>query len=339
MDQFRAEQVRSWIRRLSTYGITTRYIFATASVGIVTAVQLIATPLPGGYVFILYYPAVTLSALLLDRGAGFYTAILSAFLTVLLFIEPRFSLIIPTQADAVALFIFLACSVVITLVAESFRLLLERLDTMEREKDLLFRELAHRTRNNLQIVMSMLAMERAQAASGELRARLDLIEGRIGVLAQMHDRLRWQNSNGAIKIRDFVQDLCADVRQSLAGHRPVVVRPQIENLSLEADFVIALGIIVNELLTNAFKYAFPDDRAGAIDVRLSQEASQHLVLVCEDNGIGCPETARSGTGTGLILALVQQHDGMMSREAAAPGCRVVIRFPFGQSYSHAESGI
>jgi two-component sensor histidine kinase len=215
-------------------------------------------------------------------------------------------------------------------VAEAFKMLLEQLDTMEREKDLLFRELAHRTRNNLQIVMSMLAMERAQAASGELRARLDLIEGRIGVLAQMHDRLRWQNSNGAIKIRDFVQDLCADVRQSLAGHRPVVVRPQIENLSLAADLVVALGIIVNELLTNAFKYAFPDDRAGAIDVRLSQEASQHLVLVCEDNGIGCPETARSGTGTGLILALAQQHDGMMSREAATPGCRVVIRFPSRQ---------
>ena len=324
------EHFRAWMRRLSAYGIAKRYILGTAIVGIVTVVQLIAAPLPGGYVFILYYPAVTLSALLLDRGTGFYAAILSAFLVVLLFIEPRFSLIIPTQADAVALFIFLGCSVVITLMAETFRLLLERLDAMEREKDLLFRELAHRTRNNLQIVMSMLAMERAQAASGELRARLDLIEGRIGVLAQMHDRLRWQARNGTIEVRHFMEELCIDVRQSLAGHRPVVVRPQIENLSLAADFVIALGIIVNELLTNAFKYAFPDDRAGAIDVRLSQEASQHLVLVCEDNGIGCSESPKSGTGTGLILALAQQHDGVMSREAAGPGCRVVIRFPFRQ---------
>ena len=127
------EQFRTWIRRLSAYSIITRYVIGTAVVGIVTVVQLIATPLPGGYVFILYYPAVTLSALLLDRGTGFYATILSAFLVVLLFIEPRFSLIIPTHADALALFIFLACSVVITLVAESFRLLLERLDTMERE--------------------------------------------------------------------------------------------------------------------------------------------------------------------------------------------------------------
>jgi two-component sensor histidine kinase len=126
-------------------------------------------------------------------------------------------------------------------------------------------------------------------------------------------------------------NLCADVRQSLAGHRPVVVRPQIENLALAADFVVALGIIVNELLTNAFKYAFPDDRAGAIDVRLSQETSRYLVLVCEDNGIGCSETATSGTGTGLILALVHRYDGTMSQEAATPGCRVAIRFPFGQS--------
>ena len=77
----------------------------TAIVGIVTVVQLIATPLPGGYVFILYYPAVTLCALLLDRGTGFYAAILSAFLTVLLFIEPRFTLTIPAQADVIGLFI------------------------------------------------------------------------------------------------------------------------------------------------------------------------------------------------------------------------------------------
>ena len=92
------------------------------------------SPPRGGYAFILYYPAVTISALLLDRGTGLYAAILSAFLTVLLFIEPRFTLIIPNQADTVALFIFLACSVVITVVAEFFRLLLERLDAMEREK-------------------------------------------------------------------------------------------------------------------------------------------------------------------------------------------------------------
>ena len=80
------EQFRAWSRQLSAYSIITRYVIGTAVVGIVTVVQLIATPLPGGYVFILYYPVVTLAALLLDRGAGFYATILSAFLTVLLFI-------------------------------------------------------------------------------------------------------------------------------------------------------------------------------------------------------------------------------------------------------------
>src|SRR3954454_24088327 len=99
MDQFSAEQVRTWIRRLSAYSIITRYVFCTAIVGTVTVVQLIANLLPAGYVFIIYYPVVTVSALLLDRGAGFYATILSAFLTVLLFIEPRFRLTIPAQAD------------------------------------------------------------------------------------------------------------------------------------------------------------------------------------------------------------------------------------------------
>ena len=113
------EQFRAWFRRLSAYGVPTRYVLVTAIVGIVTVVQLILTPLPGGYVFILYYPAVTLCALLLDRGTGFYAAILSAFLVVLLFIEPRFTLIIPTQADVIALFIFLACFVVISGTAET----------------------------------------------------------------------------------------------------------------------------------------------------------------------------------------------------------------------------
>jgi len=74
------EQFRAWSRQLSAYGIIARYALGTAIVGIVTVAQLIATPLSGGHVFILYYPAVTLSALLLDRGTGFYAAILSAFL-------------------------------------------------------------------------------------------------------------------------------------------------------------------------------------------------------------------------------------------------------------------
>ena len=104
------KQLRAWIRRLSAYSVTTRYVFCTVLVGIVTVVQLIANLLPVGYVFILYYPVVTLAALLLDRGAGFYATILSAFLTVLLFIEPRFSLTIPAQSEEVSVFLTIRSS-------------------------------------------------------------------------------------------------------------------------------------------------------------------------------------------------------------------------------------
>jgi two-component sensor histidine kinase len=84
---------------------------------------------------------------------------------------------------------------------------------------------------------------------------------------------------------------------------------------------------VNELVTNAFKYAFPDDRGGTVNVMLHGKDASELTLVIEDNGKGCPEDAKEGLGSRIVRLLAQQLGSTIRREAASPGCRVSLAIP------------
>jgi two-component sensor histidine kinase len=84
---------------------------------------------------------------------------------------------------------------------------------------------------------------------------------------------------------------------------------------------------VNELVTNAFKYAFPDERAGTVNVILRRVNDGKLELTVEDNGKGCPEGAKEGLGTRIVRLLAQQLESTIARAAANPGCRVSLTIP------------
>jgi two-component sensor histidine kinase len=88
--------------------------------------------------------------------------------------------------------------------------------------------------------------------------------------------------------------------------------------------------MVNELATNAFKYAFPDDRAGTITVRFRNKGARELELIVEDDGKGCPEGAKEGSGSRIVRLLAQQLRGQVKIESAEPGCRMIIAFPAGE---------
>jgi two-component sensor histidine kinase len=95
---------------------------------------------------------------------------------------------------------------------------------------------------------------------------------------------------------------------------------------LRDDRAVSVGLIVNELITNAFKYAFPDDRGGTINVVLRRESDGKLEFV-EDNGKGCPEDAKEGLGSRIVRLLAQQLVTTVRRMAANPGCRVSLVIP------------
>jgi two-component sensor histidine kinase len=101
----------------------------------------------------------------------------------------------------------------------------------------------------------------------------------------------------------------------------------VADILLTADKAVPIGLIVNELVTNAFKYAFSAGDSGMVAVRLERTAAKSLTLIIEDNGKGCPEDIKEGLGSRIVRLLAQQLKGTLKREPANPGCRVMLHIP------------
>ena len=108
--------------------------------------------------------------------------------------------------------------------------------------------------------------------------------------------------------------------------RPIAVNVNAAQVLLRDDRAVSVGLIVNELITNAFKYAFPGGRGGTINVILRRESGK-LELVVEDNGKECREDAKEGLGSRIVRLLAQQLGPTVRRTAANPGCRVSLVIP------------
>jgi two-component sensor histidine kinase len=115
--------------------------------------------------------------------------------------------------------------------------------------------------------------------------------------------------------------------EALRGLRPIAVWV-CENVIIDSQQAIRIGLMVNELATNALKHAFPNDRGGTIQVRLQRRPTD-LIIMVEDDGVGCPEQLQIGLGSRLITLLAEQSGGSIKRETANPGCRAVITIRHG----------
>jgi two-component sensor histidine kinase len=120
---------------------------------------------------------------------------------------------------------------------------------------------------------------------------------------------------------------CRNLGDALREVRPIAVNVSVSQIYLRSEEAVAVGLIVNELVTNAFKYAFPDDRGGTVNVMLHDKDASELELVVEDNGKGCPEDVKEGIGSRIVRLLAQQLGSTIRREAANPGCRVSFTIP------------
>jgi two-component sensor histidine kinase len=128
-------------------------------------------------------------------------------------------------------------------------------------------------------------------------------------------------------MREYLVGLCHSLEAALdnSAQNISLVCTSIE-LLLPPDKALAIGLIVNELVTNAFKYAFVNGGAGCVLVDLSVENGRMLLSVSDD-GVGCAQEHREGLGTRLIKTFVQQLGGSVRRQEINPGCRIVVEFP------------
>jgi len=289
--------------------------------------------------FLLFLPAIALSAMLFNRGSGITATLLSAVLTWWYLLPPHDTA--PQRLDfrlAIVIFIFVGLS--LSAFIEMMHALIMRLSAAheealamnarliasEQEKDLLLEELAHRTKNDLQTLNSLLRLQARSIDEGDAKYALMAAADRTNVVARMHDRLRRRNRAPVIDLAKFLEDICDDIRKAHFEMRPIGLRTYLTPVIVDARRAASVGLILNELVTNALKYAFPDDRAGMINVRLSCDGAM-IELTVSDNGVGFESDTPRGTGVGqrLVRALTQQLDGVFSTESA-PGIGTTCRF-------------
>jgi two-component sensor histidine kinase len=276
----------------------------------------------GPYGFILFIPAIVAASIVFDRDCGFFAAALT-----IVFVSAFLHWPGNVRAHLASVASFGVVSAGLVLVSEGMRKGLERAVRAEAEKDLLLRELSHRSRNNFAVAASVLALQARTMSEPTARAALEAAAARIRVIAEAQVHLHPANGKGHVEIDAYLEDLCRSLGDALRDVRPVAVRVLAEPITLPADRAVPIGLIVNELVTNAFKYAFPAAREGTVTVRMQQRSPTELGLEVSDNGIGCPDDAKEGLGSNLVRLLVQQLGGTVRREQANPGCRVSVLLP------------
>jgi len=285
----------------------------------------------GTYGFFVMTPAIFLPAVLFDRGSGFLATVVSALLLYLLVGGTADIQSLTAHLIPFALFVVICLG--IATVSEMLRKALERAVAAEKAKDLLLKEMGHRIKNNLQTVASLLQMQARSQQDEAARGSLDAAVARVFVIAGAHDFLRTDTHDSMIDMRSYLAELGERLAGMLRGDRPVAVRVEATAEPIRSERAVLIGLIVNELVTNAFKYAFAEGEAGAIDVRFDKRPDGQFELSVTDDGRGQAsergETRehREGFGMRLVRLMVEQLGGTIAGQPANPGTRIVVTVP------------
>lgn len=210
------------------------------------------------------------------------------------------------------------------------------------QKEVLVREIHHRVKNNLQLVMSLLNLHarrirdpRAEVAFAEARSR-------INALATLHRRLYESESLQEVDLRWFLEDLCAELRRGgLSGSRTIELVVDAPSEAIGPELAVPFGLLVTEAITNAYKHAFTGLASGRIEVVVRRDSDDSVVLIVSDNGIGFDPSIAShehpGLGRSLIEAFVRQMRAELNINSG-DGTVVEVRIPVRAGGRAAATG-
>ncbi|HKK82675.1 MAG TPA: histidine kinase dimerization/phosphoacceptor domain -containing protein, partial [Atribacterota bacterium] len=157
------------------------------------------------------------------------------------------------------------------------------LDQRNAENELLLKEIHHRVKNNLEMVKSLIALQSAQIDDPATKDAMIASQNRVQSMGIIHQKLYQGTNLGSIEMKDYFLNLGEGILDSFNAEERVKIECAMDNLELDIDTAVPIGLIVNELLTNALKYAFPQKQQGVINISLEKNSSQNLRLEVTDN--------------------------------------------------------
>jgi len=203
----------------------------------------------------------------------------------------------------------------------------DRYAALAAERELLLREVNHRVGNSLQIIASLLHLQASTSAQDDVKAALTNAMGRVAAVAQVHRRLYTSQDLKSVLLNQYLDALLDDLRRSAEGNRMSRLTLKAEPIEIDPDRAVAIGIIVNELVMNAVKYAYPNG-PGPIHVELKAEGDD-LVLSISDDGVGdngSSDPRSTGMGQRIVSAMATKLEASVERDPNHQGTRIVLRF-------------
>jgi two-component sensor histidine kinase len=209
--------------------------------------------------------------------------------------------------------------------------ILRELEKALTEKTVLLKEIHHRVKNNLAVISSLLSMRADATDEAEVRRALEDSQQRVRSIALIHEYLYGSEHLDRIDFAEYARQLVQELHAAFAADPSAVsVRIQAAPIALGVHRAVPCALILNELLMNVFKHAFPAGRTGEVSISFGECEPGILELSVQDNGVGCSDSmarcGRKSLGLRIVNILAKQVDGTFYRESSA-GTRVVLRFP------------
>ncbi len=206
----------------------------------------------------------------------------------------------------------------------------ERIKKSLQEKNILLKEIHHRVKNNLQIISSLLNLQSRSIDNEKYLNIFKESQNRIRTMALVHEKLYQSDDLGHINLPNYLYNVAMNLFHSYRSNsREINLKTDIEDISMDIELAIPCGLIVNELISNSIKYAFPEDRHGKINLEVKLMNDEFYEMVIKDDGIGIPDSISfektPSLGLQLVRALVNQINGEMSL-FKNNGTKFVIKF-------------
>ena len=200
------------------------------------------------------------------------------------------------------------------------------------EKEVLLKEIHHRVKNNLQVISSLLKLQSTYIDDEKTLSLFRDSQNRVRAMALIHERLYQSSDLAKIEAKEYIKTLVSNLVQSYSiDSNSIHLISQIDPIFLDVDTAVPCGLILNELLSNALKYAFPKGQAGTIHLEFISQPSQQYLIRVQDNGVGLPEDFQSQEwetlGLQLVWNLTGQLDGEIQVNSSKEGTEFQICFP------------